>query len=227
MARTSSPRSQKLQTAQVLHLGSKFSPCCHPSCPLASPECFNNISLHAQIWRLPIFMHTSWLMEAWCRCWFQTWSIYFVVDASLFRFRVAIQYGFQVVGAAAHCCGNTNDTAKSMFKIRFFSRHWSLPNAVTSALPTGHSTFQLRPSRLHPSVHSWGAGWIFEDESKVRETGPLGPRTCPSSSLFWALLSCHDTSGERTEGKNLVRIIWKWWKIPLTYKSYNYLILCK
>lgn len=142
MARTSSPRSQKLQTAQVLHLGSKFSPCCHPSCPLASPECFNNISLHAQIWRLPIFMHTSWLMEAWCRCWFQTWSIYFVVDASLFRFRVAIQYGFQVVGA------------KSMFKIRC-KRHWSLPNAVTSALPTGHSTFQLRPSRLHPSVHSW------------------------------------------------------------------------
>lgn len=190
MARTSSPRSQKLQTAQVLHLGSKFSPCCHPSCPLASPECFNNISLHAQIWRLPIFMHTSWLMEAWCRCWFQTWSIYFVVDASLFRFRVAIQYGFQVVGAAAHCCGNTNDTAKSMLKIRY-KRHWSLPNAVTSALPTGHSTVQLRPSRLHPSVHSWGAGWIFEEESKVRETGTTGTKDLPFFFTFLgtALLS--------------------------------------
>ena len=36
--------------------------------------------------------------------------------------------------------------------------------------------------------------------------GKLGPRTCPSSSLFWALLSCHDTSGKRTEGKMLFRI---------------------
>ena len=132
MARTSSPSSQKLQAAQVLHLGSKVQSLLSSFLP-------------------PRF---SWMFQCISSCPGEIIKDYLYLCTLLGWWQHDLD-------AAAHWCGNTNNTAKSMFKIRY-KRHWSLPNAVTSALPTCHSTaFQLRPCRLHPSVHSWGAGWPF------------------------------------------------------------------